>query len=470
MRGVVLAIGLVFVAANAANAAVAISSKSTKNMNCSAGTCTATSATAVLNVGDLQTMLASSDVVIRSGGGAANIGITAALSWASASRLTLDADASVNVRAPIVVTGTGGITITTNHAGQGGDFGFDQGGRIAFWDTGSSLIINGDSYVLVSNIAALASAAGSSLHVAFANDYDALPDGTYTAAPVATVFSGTFEGLGNTIDNFRVRIPANSAGNFGLFAQSQGTLRDIALTHVEIAKVGYSGYSTAGALVAVNHGTVTNASASGTQVRSSIAGGLVGNNTGGTVTRSHASIDLPNLHRGRNTQYIGGLVGQNYHGTISQSYATGNVSGSNRSGAGGLVGRNYHGSVLQSYAFGSAQVYQLSLAGGLVGIDRGTISQSYSTGASSGVAAGTNTFGGLIGVQCCHPGFTTSSYWDTTTSGLSFGCGHGDCTGVTGLTDTQLKSGLPAGFDPAVWGSTPSINSGLPYLLDLPPD
>ena len=43
------------------------------------------------------------------------------------------------------------------------------------------------------------------------------------------------------------------------------------------------------------------------------------------------------------------------------------------------------------------------------------------------------------------------------------------CVVLTGLTDAQLKSGLPAGFDPAVWGQSAGINNGYPYLLSNPP-
>jgi hypothetical protein len=41
--------------------------------------------------------------------------------------------------------------------------------------------------------------------------------------------------------------------------------------------------------------------------------------------------------------------------------------------------------------------------------------------------------------------------------------------GITGLSTAQLQSGLPAGFDPTVWGENANINSGLPYLLANPP-
>jgi hypothetical protein len=78
--------------------------------------------------------------------------------------------------------------------------------------------------------------------------------------------------------------------------------------------------------------------------------------------------------------------------------------------------------------------------------------------------------GGFIGGDT---GTLASDDWDTTTSGitnLAQGAGNtANAPGVSGLTDTQLKSGLPAGFNPAVWGQNHTINGGLPYLLALPP-
>jgi len=37
------------------------------------------------------------------------------------------------------------------------------------------------------------------------------------------------------------------------------------------------------------------------------------------------------------------------------------------------------------------------------------------------------------------------------------------------LTDAQLKAQLPDGFDPKIWGQSPTINNGYPYLLANPP-
>jgi hypothetical protein len=65
------------------------------------------------------------------------------------------------------------------------------------------------------------------------------------------------------------------------------------------------------------------------------------------------------------------------------------------------------------------------------------------------------------------------TYWDLDTSGISDpsqGVGnYANYPGVSGLSDTQLKSALPRGFDRKIWGQAPNINNGYPYLLANPP-
>ncbi len=99
-----------------ADAALTISNKPTRNVTCSAGVCTATRVNAVLNAADLATMLASSDVRVSSGSSAQDIDVAAAFAWASTHRLTLDSFRAIAVTAPVQVTGTGAMTITTNDA------------------------------------------------------------------------------------------------------------------------------------------------------------------------------------------------------------------------------------------------------------------------------------------------------------------------------------------------------------------
>ena len=115
-----------------------------------------------------------------------------------------------------MVTGTGAVTVTTNDGGKDGDLIFGDKGNVTFWDLASSLIVNGNSYTLVGNIATLASdiASNPSGFYALANDYDASVDGTYSSAPVTTTFNGTFEGLGHPDRALRSTRPTSLVGLF----------------------------------------------------------------------------------------------------------------------------------------------------------------------------------------------------------------------------------------------------------------
>ena len=66
-----------------------------------------------------------------------------------------------------------------------------------------------------------------------------------------------------------------------------------------------------------------------------------------------------------------------------------------------------------------------------------------------------------------------NTYWDLNTSGIgdpTRGAGNvSNDPGITGLTDAQLKSGLPAGFDSKIWAQNAGINHGYPYLIANPP-
>src|SRR5436190_6946851 len=94
-----------------AHADLSISNKPTQNMDCQAGVCTATAKKAVLNAGELQTMLGNGDVAVKTGGGATNIVVKDALSWTSSTRLTLEAQQSVEINKPMTVAGTGALTV-----------------------------------------------------------------------------------------------------------------------------------------------------------------------------------------------------------------------------------------------------------------------------------------------------------------------------------------------------------------------
>lgn len=117
-------------------------------------------------------------------------------------------------------------------------------------------------------------------------------------------------------------------------------------------------------------------------------GGLVGNNTGGSVINCYASGSISG--RGR---YVGGLVGRSaYKARISKCYVVGSVRGDYH--VGGLVGENHGGNISNCYVVGS--VSGDSYVGGLAGENTGgNINNCYSTGSVSGDGG----VGGLVGLN-----------------------------------------------------------------------
>jgi hypothetical protein len=221
------AAAVVVFSAAAAQAGVTISAKPTKNMSCSDGTCSATAKNAVLNAGDLATMLASGDVTISSGSAAQDIAVDAAVSWTSTSRLTLDSYHAIAFDKPVVVASTGALTITVNDGGSGGDFTFSGKGHIEFWDTTSSLVIGGTPYKLIRRADQFAKFARKNPagFYALARDYNAAKDNTYTRVFIPDL-TGAIEGLGNTISNFTMH---SKHSEVGFLAENHGTVRDLTL-------------------------------------------------------------------------------------------------------------------------------------------------------------------------------------------------------------------------------------------------
>ena len=135
-------------------------------------------------------------------------------------------------------------------------------------------------------------------------------------------------------------------------------------------------------------------------------------------------------------EWVGGLTGRN-KGTVSNSYSSGSVTG--YASVGGLVGQNY-GTVSNSHSSGS--VSSTYSAGGLVGYNFfGTVSDSYSTGS----VTGNSSVGGLVGDNA-EEGSVSNSLWDTETSGQA------TSDGGTGKTTAQMQDVTT--FSEAGWNIT----------------
>src|SRR5437763_3676651 len=129
-----------------ARADVVISTAQTRNMACAVGVCAPTAKNAVLNVGDLVTMLASGNIEVSTTGSsvqAKDIDVNAAVSWSDANTLALDAFESVAIKKQMMISGLGGLSVTTNDGGSTGIFSFEKNGKINFAYLSSALSITG---------------------------------------------------------------------------------------------------------------------------------------------------------------------------------------------------------------------------------------------------------------------------------------------------------------------------------------
>ena len=470
---------------NSASAAVQISAKPTQNMSCSGGMCSTTAKNAVLNVSDLTNMLASGDVVVESGSIAKDINIKAEFSWTSNQRLTLDANRSLLFEKAVVVAGTGALTIVTNDGGSGGDFSFASKGRVEFWDTTSALVINGSHYLLVSSMKRLVryERQDNSGHYALAKNISAA-NRVYEATPMNRTFAGSFEGLGNSISNLTLQGTAanESVGLFGEYGPSgNGVIRDLHLKSVSVTATA-SGQNIGAVVGLMDVGTVANVDVSGTVSASgmnSIVGGAVGLSIMSTVrgSASHASVSGTN-----GAAAAGGLIGEDSDGCphciglLDSNYATGAVSGGDATAVGGLIGENLGVNLSNSYALGAVSGGNNASVGGLAGINGESnlsgfpsIATSYSTGTVSGGSGA--SVGGFVGQDQVSSSIS-DAYWDLDASGVSDpsrGAGNvANDPGIEGLTNSELTSALPTGFDPKFWSQSPGVNGGYPYLSSVP--
>jgi len=406
-------------------------------------------------------MLGTSDVKVTTGAGAVGISIASPLSWGSSNRLTLDAKHSVTIRSRMIVEGTGGLTITIDDAA--GAFNIYPQGSVTFWDTTSSLIINGNAYTLVNDIATLAAdvAANNTGYFALAKDYDASVDGTYTAAPISTVFEGTMEGLGHVISNLTIST-GNSVYYVGLFARTYRVrvIRDIGLENVQVSSdsTNFNYTYVVGALVgefktlrdgsnilnvhvqgsistahgggdvgglighAMGYGTPNNITQSrcDCSVTGGYAGGLLGYGDGANqIAGSHTSGFI-------NGVVAGGLLGESHTAgnngitAITDSYSSASITGGGGY-AGGLAGAT-DGSISGSHAVGSISAC-IGYGGGLAGFAN-TIADSHATGPVSSACPNAGVaLGGLAG----EAGGVIRSFATGPVSG-----GGGTCTGALG--------------------------------------
>jgi filamentous hemagglutinin family protein len=378
----------------------------------------------------LVTGLANSDITIRTtkGSGKGNINVDAAVSWDSDNALTLYSRRGVggiNINKDITFTkgqlnlnATG--TITAAGAINGKAFNLQSGTwnqvgptlaafNVAdFRISGGTFIraLGGDGAVAapyqltdVYGLQGVGSAGMLGKSYTLVNNIDAKGTAKWNTGagfkPLGnsnSKFTGTFDGLGHTVDSLVVNRP--SSNFIGLFGYNNGgTIKNVGITNVSITGKNYTG-----GLAGRNQGNISNSYATGVVSGNYAVGGLVGRADVSSITNSYATVDV----FGANNN-VGGLVGKAQNSKISNSYAAGSVTG--KDSVGGLIGYKYLGKLSNSYA--------------------------------AGKVTGNTKTGGLIGNRT---GDVSNSFWNTATPTQANGVGSGSSAGITGKTTTEMQT------------------------------
>jgi filamentous hemagglutinin family protein len=348
-------------------------------------------------------------------GGQGDITVNAGISWSSANRLTLDAYHGIAVNAPIVASGAGKVTLTTNNGGLDGKVAFAISPTLGFTgglsftgaaNSGQDLIINGQAYTLIYSTADLLNVNNNpNGRYALARTIDVASLYATNKNRIIYTFGGSFNGLGNSLSNLKLENYNFYQPNFGfdkvgLFQEitSSGSVTGLGLTNATILITFYGPHSDSvygGTLVAHNHGALTGNFISGTVSGDGFygaAGGLAGSNDG-SLEGNVAAVAVSNTGF---AGALGGLVGEN-GGTLTNDLASGTVSGEDIiSGAGGLAGTN-GGVITGGKATGAVSANDY--VGGLVGGNGGTINGgSTASGGVTGIPGSAPTYaGGLVG-------------------------------------------------------------------------
>ena len=360
------------------------------------------------------------------------------------------------------------------------DVDYDKG-TVTFYINGSSFevplhidyIIEDDgTYSVYSEdglkaVADIANNGNRDINITLDKDID-LTGTTWT--PIGTTYNnsytGTFDGGGKTITGLTVTGSNEFAGLFG-YIGSGGTVKNVVLKDVQIASDYQYGYI--GGVAGISDGNIENCSVSGSVSGRNTAGGVVGQQFGGSITMCGSSATV------KGTAEVGGVAGKTDNSaTLTACYATRNVTFERAStintSAGGVVGLNGTGSILTAcYAMGNVTGTGTGTGscyvGGITGDNSsGTLTACYhATGTVSGPDGAT---GGVTGRNFTSLGapVITACYWQNDQAqGIGYNqAGTGDTKKVSGDW-TDAMNAMNAALNGKGWkyvtddGDTPLV-------------
>ncbi len=281
------------------------------------------------------------------------------------------------------------------------------------------------------------------------SDHAWVPIGT-TERP----FTCTFDGNGHIIKGVTCSTEFQHKGLFG-YVSGAANIQNVV---VQAELTGNSLTTGAIAGTFASTGTISNVEGGGTLTGGTLTtsmGGLVGNNTGGTI---HSSFAVNTITSANATTQVGGLVGNNT-GDLLNCYANATISGTGQ--VGGLVGTNT-GTVENCYSVIGSQTFP-----SFAYLNNGTVKLCY---AENGVdnyvgSTGTGTLTGHGNFTATEPTHTYGyMYWDNTVT-VAEGQINACVVDTIKYTDTQIDRwpGLLSTLE--YW--VESINNNTEVLPDI---
>ena len=372
-----------------------------------------TAATISINASDIQSALLTGGVKIA----ADTVNVNSPITWSTSQTISLgnNTSSTVNVNQSISTSGTtAGVVIapaTYNLAVKSAT-------TISLTGASSTLSIGGNAYTLIRNEAGLVATTTTGN---FALARPITLSTSYTASPINVSFSGTLDGLGNTIDSMGIGATTTERNGLINSLATGGVVRNLGVTNANITlsstsyRVGViAGGSTGGTIDQVWSTGFIRTTTTNTWLA---LGGLIGNAQSGTlnISRAWSSVNIDSSSSGSTTRLeqggiIGGNeldVGQTYQSSggivnLSQVYATGTLkwASTGHRGIGGLFGLHYSSSgafsITDSFSWVTfATGVPSGNSGGIIGVAAGstsTITRGYQTTSSSCVASGSNGF------------------------------------------------------------------------------
>lgn len=257
-------------------------------------------------------------------------------------------------------------------------------------------------------------------------------------------------GAGTVSDPYLISTPAHLASLSGYAGLNQGTTYFRLQNNIDL---NVSPYNTGSGWTPIGSGTGASMfnghlDGNGFEVQNLYVNnnatqnvGLFGTSIGTITDLGVTSASVTSTLTATNQSGIGILVGRN-RGSISNSYSTGTISSTTWM-VGGLVGTNEggygYGSITESYSTATVSS-QSPRTGGLVGEnDRGAVVRSYATGS---VSSTSNQIGGLAGILLNDNGSTaTASISDSYSKGsVNGGSSVGGFVGSTGSSTSVTRS------------------------------